>query len=555
MQNFLCNFIYYLYQIKTMNNNSNSETIKHNQEAKINENFDSAKLLGIINKNSTDISDSNELSRNVQDEFFISESEFPTTISESDEITTALSSEVLSNSSHSQLDQYTPYSSQSYKEYQKSNSQIPNIFNQISTMINNNEKQIDLESWNQKQENLIENKNHTNNDEADCVIENSTLKSYQESHNDIEFSIFESNKYICQSVDFLKTKHFKFLILNQELSIEDQLYFQELNEFLIQDIRKILTDMDDYDVSSIKKKRAYKSKNSYWKKSICVFCNDETSETMNSIPLSVELFDQEFLNLNFKRLGTNTILTRIKKIFIETDSVLHSFASQDIFMNFEIIIEKQNALHNILNQCTKFELRSCTFTKYRILHTYMHEFLTKQMDLKNIFLPECISIILLFLKSKTFQMYRFNRNFFIIYYSLYFLNSLFAKIDMESINENQECLFFHRHNELFRKTLTFLLRIHFIYPMVLQLNIEKMFLLRYLYIAYCLFQLEIQNFFGKECINESRKYFQKAIKFCLITDEFKKENELINFISEMPCFLQNKSHSTSCVENIEYNTY
>lgn len=272
--------------------------------------------------------------------------------------------------------------------------------------------------------------------------------------------------------------------------------------------------------------------------------NDEVQSIRKILPHKFKYFTQMII------FELNTIFNLLLKT--ESYQVLFSdkfFKSHTTICQFKL----HNEMHNLACH-SKFKL------KYRLLHSQIHTFLQDHIDNKIKLFPEFVSIAYLLHKKDILDKIGYHNLFIVFYYSITSINLFFDAISKNNEFEIliQDCK--KKNNQFILQSISFLLRIYYIQPMITCLNLEMDTLLRYSYLIRKEFSNQIKsaaNMYNNEkfhryllncitivlCLNKdvSSTYFLKVFKDDKIChDRYESvwfdENDLSKFRLFLMCF-------------------
>lgn len=187
---------------------------------------------------------------------------------------------------------------------------------------------------------------------------------------------------------------------------------------------------------------------------------------------------------------SSLVINEMKKIF----DLFERSASYQILFSEEFIelhkniskLKVRDEMQNLAKH-NKFEM------KFQLLHSQIHTFLYEHVGVKIIFFPEFASIAYLFHKRSIIDKIQHNNIFLTFYYSIVSINLFFNVVlknnEIKTLIQNSA----NENNQIILQTISFLLRIYYIKPMITCFNLQIDTILRYSYLISKVFSNQVKS--------------------------------------------------------------
>lgn len=248
----------------------------------------------------------------------------------------------------------------------------------------------------------------------------------------------------------------------------------------------------------------------------CVICQLDKKITEK---LSWNLYDEiimfnKIIPMRFKSCS-RLIIVELKRFFNSLDA---AESYQLLFSKRFIELNNNMSKLKFDPEIHNFARQSRIVLKYELLHLHIHFFLNNHIKEKIKLFPEFISIAYLLHKKDVLEKIASNNFFIVFYYSIISINLFFDKIstnnEIETLIQNTD----KRNNQIILQSISFLLRIYYILPMIICFNLEVDTLLRYSYLIRKEFTNQIKSAANMYNNVNHHQYVLDCIIFVLCLD-------------------------------------
>lgn len=298
----------------------------------------------------------------------------------------------------------------------------------------------------------------------------------------------------------------------EKVNLENFTSIRDLDIYMnekIQYIKKMIPEFESqYNINAVSKIHKESLKLTYF----CPFCS-----FIQFIEADVHNMELSMLVELCKFDTSANLISPLSKFFYQINEASNNFSGPISIFTSDFFKKPRDALEEILNIFKSKKIYFVRGVKNKYLHIVFHEFIEKNVAMKNYFLPELQSVIYMFARSNVREICDVNnQNFMVLFYSFYSLNKIFEKMDkncfakMQNPDKNIKNI-----TRIISESISFVLRKSFIELIFSCLNIHASALLRYHYII-------MQHYH-----NELLYWLEKKIDHTYLTENF---NELILII-------------------------
>lgn len=302
---------------------------------------------------------------------------------------------------------------------------------------------------------------------------------YKASQTETKFFLYENLIFLIQNENFFGLNFLRILTSINESNEDDHAFLNQIKNLLDAEKQRFYTDYVDLIEYKFKNSSKFGlhtlleiENSSNFLKTHSKLLNTNRIQNLfcNSLQQIVDLF-LESQNLEEYKLILIKLFHEIQTCITLKDSFL------EVIFDSKFLIAQKKTIYSLLDEfCNQKTLRLSINSKKNIIMIQFLQFFSEHYDIKSIILPEFFSLVKLTSNSDLITIYKHNGTFLCVCYSLFFLNNLFDKIKK---CPNLNGFLFKNENRILRKSVTFIIRINFISPLISMLNIKLAILVKY----------------------------------------------------------------------------